>query len=138
MNNPIGFCISAILAQALLVGHLEADDSIFISGFESCYPGNKLVWDGGGDGVSWADPANWKGDVLPADGDSISIQVFSQQAVIYDNSLDVTSVRCLDTERALVVTGGDLEVTEAGNVSPGIVITGGTFRVTGGLRVTSG
>jgi hypothetical protein len=79
--------------------------------------------------------ANWEGDRLPADGDSITIQGSNQQMVVYDDSLDTTSIRCLDSNRALSVTGGLLEISEAAIVSPGITITGGSFRVTGSLSV---
>src|SRR4051794_41437954 len=34
-----------------------------------------VVWDGGGDGENWNDPANWVGDNLPADGDDVVISV---------------------------------------------------------------
>ena len=30
-----------------------------------------LTWDGGGDGVSWADPLNWAGDVAPVEGNDL-------------------------------------------------------------------
>jgi hypothetical protein len=137
MNGLFKVCISAILAQVLFVGTLHAQDPIFSNSFETCFPGDRIGWDGGGDGVSWADPFNWEGDELPADGDSILVQILSQQIVSYDSSLETTVIRCLDSNQALSVTGGHLKITESGKVIPRVTITGGTFTVTGGLQVAS-
>jgi hypothetical protein len=116
--------------------NIAADpDSIFDSGFESCSPGAKLAWDGGGDGVSWADVANWEGNVLPVDGDSITIQALGQNMLVYDSSLGATRIRCLTSNRQLSITGGHLEVTESAVVSPEIFISGGSLTVTGSLQV---
>jgi len=137
MNGLLNACFLAILAQLLFSGELAAQELIFSDSFELCFPGDRVFWDGGGDGVSWADPANWQGDVIPADGDSVSVQVFSQQMTVYDNSLGTRGIRCLDSNRGLSVTGGNLEILETGRVSSSISITGGSLKVTGNLRVES-
>jgi hypothetical protein len=137
MNGLLNACFLAILAQLLPIGELDAQELIFSNGFELCLPGDRVFWDGGGDGVFWSNAANWQGDVIPADGDSVSVEVFSEQMMVYDNSLGTRGIRCLDSNRALSVTGGNLEILESGRVSSSISITGGSLKVTGSLRVES-
>jgi len=137
MNRLLTVCISAIFAQVLLADAVDTQEIIFSNSFETCFPGDRLGWDGGGDGLSWADSVNWEGDALPADGDSALIQMLNQQSISYDNSLQTTIIRCLDSNRALSVTGGHLKIIESAKISPRITITGGTFTVTGGLQVVS-
>jgi len=94
-----------------------------------------VAWDGGGDGTSWADPANWEGDELPQDGSSITIESSNPQMIGYDVSLGATRLDCLESTRGIAITGGDLEITEFATVSPEITITGGSLVVTGILQV---
>lgn len=112
---------------------------IFKDDFEAipCALAKKLTWDGGGDGVSWFDAANWTGDVLPSDGESVSIQMTGQQTISFNNSSNTTSVRCLDSNQALSVAGGTLVITENGTVSPVITVSGGKLLATGDLQVVS-
>ncbi|WP_423925032.1 hypothetical protein [Dokdonella sp.] len=117
------------------MGELDAQEYIFSDGFEGCAPGQKLYWDGGGDAISWASPGNWQGDVIPADGDSVSIPIPNPQAIVYGSSLGVRSVRCLESNRGLSVTGGSLEIVNAGSVNSSITVTSGDIKVTGRLRV---
>lgn len=135
MSRLLNNCFLAILAQLLLIGALHAQGLVFSDSFEGCFPGKMVVWDGGGDGVSWAGPANWQGNQIPADGDSVSIQISGPQSIVYSNSLGTRSIRCLDSNRALSVTGGNLELLETGNVNSSITVAGGALKVTGRLRV---
>jgi hypothetical protein len=41
-----------------------------------------IHWDGGGDGVSWHNAANWVGDMLPGTGDDVFIDVASNPTVV--------------------------------------------------------
>lgn len=134
INSLIKACFLTIFAQLPLVGDLAAQEFVFSDGFEDCSPGQRVYWDGGGDGVAWAGPANWQGDVVPAEGDSVSIPMVSPQEIRYDSSMGARSVRCLDSNRALSVTGGTLEILSTGSVNSSIKVTGGSIRVTGRLR----
>ena len=138
MNHLYRLCVTAILAQFVLVETSHAQ-SIFGSGFETlpCVLGKKVSWDGGGDGVSWFDAANWKGDVLPADGNTVSIQMTGQRTISFNKLFNTVSVQCLDSNQALSVAGGTLEIIESGIVSPVITITGGTLKATGDLQVVA-
>lgn len=128
-------CCLALVAQLLLVGEPAAQARVFSDGFEDCFPGQKRTWSGAGDGVSWSIPGNWQGAMVPADGDSVSIPVFSPLAVVYDSALGSRTVRCLDSNRALSVTGGSIEILQAAGLNAGLTVTDGAIRVTGRLRV---
>jgi outer membrane protein assembly factor BamB len=123
--------------QAANTINLAAPETIFSGSFESCGLVDRVAWDAGGDGVSWADSANWENDVLPVDGNSITIEASGQQIITYDSSLAETSIRCLNSNRGLSITGGALKITSSAIVSPAISITGGSLTVTGSLQVVS-
>jgi len=125
-----------ILSQALLVNAVEPEDLVSKDSFELCHPINTVQWDGGGDGTSWADPMNWKGDTLPIDGDSVSIRAGSADTIIYDNSRDTTRITCLDSSESLMVTGGVLELDGNGWVRQNVTVTGGTLTVSGSFRIS--
>jgi hypothetical protein len=57
------------------------------------------TWDGGGDGVSWTNAANWSGDTLPAAGDDVVINVAGTNATINytTSSLTLRSLQCEET-----------------------------------------
>jgi hypothetical protein len=133
--TPLGSDPAAALARVSDGGNLSAPETIFSQGFERCSPSNRVAWDGGGDGTSWADAANWEGDALPQDGSSITIQSSNPQMIGYDVSLGTTRLDCLDSNRGITITGGDLEIIEFATVSPEISITGGSLTVTGRLEV---
>jgi len=134
MNRLLKVCISAVLAQVLFISVLNAQEIIFTDSFENCPPANRVDWDGGGDGVSWSDPLNWEGDVLPVEGNSVSIRAFGKVTVVYDSSAGITNLRCIDSSESLSVTGGELGI-ETGWVSPGLSISHGTLSVAGNLQV---
>src|SRR3989442_12011733 len=58
-----------------------------------------VTWDGGGDGSSWSDPANWSGDTLPTSTDTITID---GNVVDLTVALDVDFH--LDTWRSILIT----------------------------------
>ena len=135
MKSLLHACICAFLAQLPLSMAAQADEIIFGNSFETCFPGKLFDWDGGGDGITWAEAANWNGDALPHDGDSISVLLLNQPAIIYDGSLQTTIIRCFDSSLALTVTGGALEITESATINAPLTITGGTLKVSGNLHV---
>jgi hypothetical protein len=49
------------------------------------------TWDGGGDDTSWSNAANWAGDVLPATGDDVVINVSGPQ-IMLPGSLNLNSL----------------------------------------------
>lgn len=128
-------CLLGVLALPLFIGELHAQEFVFSDGFEDCSPGTRVFWDGGGDGISWISAANWQGNAIPAEGDSVSVRIFSPQTIVYGNALGTRSISCLDSTRALSVTGGNLEITKSGTVGSSVTVSGGTLKVTGQLRV---
>ena len=48
-----------------------------------------INWDGGGDGSSWANAANWSGDARPGSGDDVTIDVQYSESHIDISGLDV-------------------------------------------------
>lgn len=55
---------------------LNVQNQVHIAEIEEIVPDVRAVakdWDGGGDGESWDDPANWNPDGIPQPGDSVTI-----------------------------------------------------------------
>lgn len=97
-----------------------------------------ISWDGGptGEGTDWHDPANWAGDVLPADGDDVTIDVAADPLILYSSG--TLSLNSLTTTEDVRVTGGDLGVTGVADIDATLSLQGGTIRggswdVTGGV-----
>jgi filamentous hemagglutinin len=96
------------------------------------------VWDGGpaGTGTSWQDPANWAGDVLPANGDDVTISVAADPLILYSSG--TLTLNSLTTDEDLRLTGGELGVSGAADINAvlslsGGAMSGGSWDVTGGL-----
>src|SRR5262245_12405228 len=47
-----------------------------------------VSWDGGGDGTSWRDAANWSGNVLPTSADDVVIDVPGEISVVHNTDVD--------------------------------------------------
>jgi hypothetical protein len=89
----------------------------------------QILWDGGGDGVSWLDANNWTGDALPGSTDT---------AVIEDSDLLVriggaVTVGGLDATSSLIVdAGGSLTLKGSSIVRGDFTVTNGrTLRADG-------
>lgn len=83
-----------------------------------------VIWDGGGDGVSWHDAANWVDDQLPIEGSTVIIEGAGSGAVIYQQG--ELAIGSLHSTLPLHIFGGALTVnglTTLGDLS----ITGGTL-----------
>src|SRR5262245_36744248 len=65
-----------------------------------------VLWDGGGDGVTWQDPRNWSTDALPAASDDVVIQDLRHVTVVYSGG--DTTVHSLTSHESLAVSGGSL------------------------------
>lgn len=87
----------------------------------------QITWDGGGDGTSWSDPANWVGDVVPGTSDN----------VLLDNSVVPGNYTVTLPEGAVSTTVVSLTITPAsGNIIKvllpfGNSVTTNAFRATG-------
>ena len=55
-----------------------------------------ITWDGGGDGVTWHDAANWSGNVLPSPTDDAVLGVGPEVRVDGPEvSVRIVAVRCV-------------------------------------------
>ena len=87
-------------------------------------------WDGGGDGTSWSDAANWSGDLLPGPNDDVLIDDVTDPVVILNSGS--VSVKSLESEEALVVTGGSLTVTAPSVIQGSLTMSEGAGIVADG------
>ena len=85
-----------------------------------------VTWDGGGDGVSWGDAANWDGDVLPGTGDDVVIDDIGDITV--NHSIGTTSIHSLVSNEGLTLSGGTLNVATSIQVSNTFKLAGGTIQ----------
>ncbi|MFP4053627.1 MAG: LamG-like jellyroll fold domain-containing protein [Phycisphaerae bacterium] len=90
-----------------------------------------VLWDGGGDGVNWHDPANWDGDVLPGADDVVLLSSPGSAAVTFSGSAGSVSVAGLFTDRPMKVTGGTLTVTGTSRIGGSLNVSGGTLKASG-------
>jgi len=54
--------------------------------------GATIIWDGGGDGVTWSDPGNWSGDALPGAGDHAVIALDGTHTVRLTADVSVAGI----------------------------------------------
>jgi hypothetical protein len=91
----------------MLVPSLLTADEIFLDGFELCRTADVIEWDGGGDGTSWSDPANWVGDAVPADGAKVAIREDTSLTVDIGAGF-ATTLTCLAVTSNLRISWGTL------------------------------
>ena len=97
----------------------------------------EVQWDGGGDGTSWSDQANWSNDTLPGSGDDVVINVLGTPTVTIDASAGAVEVNSIDSYEALAITGGSLSVaTTLSLADEDLSLSGGT--IVGGVVESSG
>jgi hypothetical protein len=87
-------------------------------------PACTINWDGGGGTFSWHTAANWDTNVVPGASDHVCIPA-QASAVVY--STGTTSILSLQATGPVSLTGGILNLTDAGNAS-----NVGTFSQSGG------
>src|SRR4051812_17069226 len=92
-----------------------------------------VVWDGGGDGMSWGDRLNWGGDVLPAATDDVTINLPNADPTVRFSS-GAQSVRTLSSSELFELSGGVLTVTDSIELDAPSVMSGGTLKGAGILR----
>lgn len=92
-----------------------------------------IEWDGGPDGLgtTWSNPANWAGDVLPAEGDDCLIN--TGVGVIFDSGAVI--LHTLNCTQPLTIQGGSLGVADSGAVAGNLLLDGG--QLAGGVWIIS-
>ena len=70
-----------------------------------------VTWDGGGDGSSWSDPANWSGDRLPRPRDVVVIG--ADASINIGGKGERIAVRRLESQGSLTLHGGSLRTRGA-------------------------
>ena len=87
-------------------------------------------WDGGGDGVSWHDPENWVGDVLPGPTDDVVIDVVGDLTVVFTADAGAQTIASLSSPESLTISGGELTVADF-DVEV-LEFTGGSLKISSG------
>ena len=81
-----------------------------------------VLWDGGGDSLSWHDPLNWSGDQLPSASDDVTIET-SDLCITHGSG--TTEIRSLASNAAINLTGGSLTVKGPSIVHNAFTVSGG-------------
>ena len=84
---------------------------------------------GGGDGVSWSDPHNWLGGVLPGANDDVTIGVVAGNPTIQITS--PVAIKSLTCSEPLNMSAGSLSVTASSAINAPFTIDNATLTVTG-------
>ena len=93
-----------------------------------------IAWDGGGDGTSWNQAANWDGDVLPGADDDVIIDLPDQDVTVRINSS--VTVKSLTSEEDLRLDRVTLELAEASALSGSLFMDSSTIGGSGDLSRT--
>lgn len=100
-----------------------------------------VFWDGGpsGTGTDWHTAANWAGDVLPAPGDDVVLNLPAGPTVVLNQSESVNSV----TSSQPLTVSGTLTVAAASQFNAGVTLSGtltgaGDATFSAGLSWTGG
>ncbi len=84
-----------------------------------------VEWTGGGDGVSWSDPANWGGSLLPGNSDDVDINISGNVTIQHASGDD--SIHSLHSTQPLTLSGGSLTVASTVEIDDGFSLAGGTL-----------
>ena len=94
-----------------------------------------ITWDGGGDGTTLTEAANWTGDVAPGPADDAVINVGATPTItLSSGSFSVLSLTCAET---FTMSGGTLTLAAASAFSGAFTITSGTITGAGDIDVTT-
>ena len=123
-NRLIAVSLSATCLCFLLMTQdhaLAQDDNLYLPLIRGIFvptptttPRDEIIWDGGGDGSSWADVRNWDEDRLPTSKDHVIIPAAPGRTVIITDSAEIASVQ---SDAALILDGGQLLVYAASLVN---------------------
>jgi len=92
----------------------------------SLYSSAQVRWDGGGDGMSWDDPLNWQGDLVPVPADDVVLDnsIFT---TYYEVNLPAGAVTVFVNSLTITPGIGEnilLTIPAANTASPGLSVTG--------------
>ncbi|HMX16162.1 MAG TPA: hypothetical protein PKD29_04860, partial [Rhodocyclaceae bacterium] len=101
--------------------------------------GADVCWDGGGDHVSWTDPINWSGNILPGIGDLVLVNYLGGVTVTLSSGS--YSIKGLTTAAGnhLTINGGALTLADAAttsNLTGNLNVSSGTLTATGALNAS--
>jgi hypothetical protein len=91
-----------------------------------------VAWDGGGNGVDWADPLNWSNNALPTAADDVLIDAPS---VTVRHQAGVSSVRSLDVRSPFLLAGGTLAPATASSFAADLTLAAGTLAGVGDITL---
>lgn len=103
-----------------------------------------VTWTGGGDGVTWTNPANWSSNpALPGPADDVTINVAGTPTITLNAN---ASIRSLNTAEALVITGNNITLSVATTATASANVTldnggrlsGGAWDVSAAALVCNG
>jgi Planctomycete extracellular. len=87
-----------------------------------------VAWDGGGDGKSWGDAANWSGNALPTKDDDVVIDLTTLNPVIEVNTGNDIAIKSLTSNERITMTGGILDVSGIALLKQDFSLLGGTLK----------
>src|SRR5262245_27425376 len=87
----------------------------------------QIAWDGGGDGFSWNDPANWSENQLPGAGDDVTVNVAGDLTVRVNGT--PAPVRSLTNFETIYVEGNESRGGAAHLQVQGDLTNRGTIRL---------
>jgi hypothetical protein len=87
-----------------------------------------VCWDGGGNGTSWHDTANWCQDTLPGPIDDVVISVAANPTIVHSQGDD--TIQSLLSDEAFTLNGGSLRVAGTAQVN-------GSFNLQGGALISA-
>jgi hypothetical protein len=111
-----------------------------------------IIWDGGGDGVSWSDPLNWSTDTAPISTDRVLIDTATTvrlsspttiEALVVGNvtgtiaSILEFNYDSIATNSPLTISGGDLTIYPGANITHSQA-SGNTVVGTININITTG
>jgi hypothetical protein len=112
--------------------HRRRQDHSFLEQLEPRQLLTSIMWDGGGDGTTLTQPANWVGDVLPGAADDAAIGA-GPTVGMSSGALSVHSLTCA---APLSIAGGTLTLAAASGISAAFAMSGGTINGAGDLTLS--
>jgi autotransporter-associated beta strand protein len=97
-----------------------------------------ILWDGGGDGTTLTQAANWAGDIVPGAADDAVIDIAATPTITHTTAGGTFSVNSLTCAENFTMSGGTLTVAAASSFSGVATISGGTLSGTGTVTIQSG
>lgn len=96
-----------------------------------------VTWDGGGGDLSWHNPQNWSGDVLPGVNDDVIINVAGSNPTITHSQNVTTRVKTIVSNERLSISGGTVETSGRFRANGPLDLGGGAIAGAGNLELFS-